>query len=229
MDIVQENVGLKNNKAYNGIYNRFIKRVLGFLIALTSLIILWPVFFIVGVMVVVDSRFPIFYRAERGGYKNKPFKICKFRTMVKDADTIGGGTTALNDDRITKVGMLLRKTKLDEIPQIFQVLTGKMSFIGPRPELMQYVSRYEGEEMDILQVRPGITDFSSIEFIDLDEIVGSNNADEVYEKVVLKRKNELRLKYAHSVSITTDIKILFITVFKVIKKGFKFLFRKDYD
>ena len=106
--------------------------------------------------------------------------------MVKNADKIGGGTTALHDPRITKVGNFLRKTKLDEIPQLGQVLQGKMSLIGPRPELLKYVNQYEGEEKDILQVRPGITDFSSIEFINLDEIVGGENADEMYEKYSLK-------------------------------------------
>ena len=142
--------------------------------------------------------------------------------MVKNADKIGGGTTALNDPRITKVGAVLRKTKLDEIPQLYNVLIGTMSFVGPRAELLQYTSAYEGDEKLIFKVRPGITDFSSIEFINLDEIVGEGNADEYYEKYVLKRKNSLRVKYAREVSFKTDTKLFFKTVFSVLKKAAHF-------
>lgn len=217
----------KNPKPkYDGIYNRFAKRVLGLVISGIALLILWPFYLIIMIAIAAEDGFPVLYRAQRGGYRNKPFRISKFRTMVKNADKIGGGTTALNDPRITKVGNFLRKTKLDEIPQIWQVFIGKMSFVGPRPELMQYVSRYEGEELDILKVRPGITDFSSLEFINLDEIVGGDNADEMYEKYVLKRKNALRIKYAHSVSFKTDTYILFKTVFRVLRKAFRFIFKK---
>ena len=144
--------------------------------------------------------------------------------MVKDADKIGGGTTALNDPRITRVGAFLRKTKLDETPQLFNIILGSMSFIGPRPELLRYVKQYEGEERLILEVRPGITDFSSIEFINLDEIVGSGNADEMYEKYVLKKKNKLRIQYAKEVSFNTDVKLFCRTVSGVIKKALGFVF-----
>lgn len=211
---------------YDGFYNKVVKRIIGMLISGVALLILWPFYLIIMIAIAVEDGFPVLYRAERGGYCGKTFRISKFRTMVKNADKIGGGTTALNDPRITKVGNFLRKTKLDEIPQIWQVFIGKMSFVGPRPELLQYVSQYEGEELDILKVRPGITDFSSLEFINLDEIVGGENADEMYEKYVLKRKNALRIKYAHSVSFKTDTYILFKTVFRVLRKAFRFVFRK---
>jgi lipopolysaccharide/colanic/teichoic acid biosynthesis glycosyltransferase len=141
--------------------------------------------------------------------------------MVKNADKIGGGTTALNDPRITKVGNFLRKTKLDEITQLFNIIKGEMSFIGPRPELVKYTSQYSGNEEFILKVRPGITDFSSIEFINLDEIVGGYNADEIYEKYVLKKKNQLRIKYAAKVSMKTDVHLFFSTVWRVVKKAIK--------
>ena len=211
---------------YAGFYNRYIKRILDMLITGVALLILWPFYLIVALCVAIEDGFPVFYRAPRGGYKGKPFRICKFRSMVKNADKIGGGTTALNDSRITKVGNILRKTKLDEIPQLGQVFIGKMSLIGPRPELLQYVEQYIGDEELILQVRPGITDYSSVEFINLDEIVGGENADEMYEKYVLKKKNELRVKYAMTVSFKTDVKLLFLTVWKVFQKAFKFLTRK---
>lgn len=211
-------------RRYNGVYNRFIKRIIDFCIALVSIVVLSPVLLIVAACVAIETGFPVLYRPLRGGYKNKPFKICKFRSMVKNADKIGGGTTALNDSRITKVGALLRKTKLDEIAQLFNVLNGTMAFVGPRPELLQYTNAYNALEKNILNVRPGITDFSSVELINLDEIVGSQNADEMYEKYVLKKKNQLRLKYVSQVSFATDCKLFFYTVYRVIRKALKVIF-----
>ena len=136
--------------AYDGVYNRIIKRVIDIVLSGIMLLIISPFFLIITFAIAAQDGFPVFYRADRGGYRNKPFKICKYRSMVKNADKIGGGTTALNDPRITKVGNFLRKTKLDEIPQIGQVFIGKMSFIGPRPELLQYVNQYTGEVLEIL-------------------------------------------------------------------------------
>lgn len=207
----------------NSIYNLYLKRVIGSFLACILILILWPFYLIIAVAVAIEDGFPVFYRPRRGGYKNRPFRIFKFRTMVKNADNIGGGTTALNDPRITKVGNFLRKTKLDETPQLLNIIVGSMSFIGPRPELLRYVDQYEGEEKLILQVRPGITDFSSIEFINLDEVVGSGNADDMYEKYVLKKKNLLRIKYAKEVSFTTDAKLFLKTVFRVVAKAFSFI------
>lgn len=216
---------VKNNSklGYESVYNRIFKRCLDFTIALVAIIVLFPIILIFSLAVMIDDGFPIFYTPLRGGYKGKPFKIIKYRTMVRDADKIGGGTTALNDPRITKVGSILRKVKADEIVQIFNVLTGTMSFVGPRPELLQYTEQYTEEESVILKVRPGITDYSSLEFINLDEIVGGENADEMYEKYVLKRKNQLRIKYAEEVSLKTDFIILFKTVWCVLEKFMNFL------
>ncbi len=214
--------------AYDSFYNLFVKRILDILTALCGLSVAWPVYLIIAAAIALEDGFPVLYRAERGGYRGKSFRICKFRSMVRNADKIGGGTTSFHDSRITRVGNVLRKTKLDEIPQLWQVLTGKMSIIGPRPELLQYVSQYQGEELDILKVRPGITDFSSVEFINLDEIVGTENADEMYEKLVLKKKNALRVKYAHSVSFRTDMYILFKTAAAVLQKCFGFIVKKEH-
>lgn len=219
---------MKKQAAYNGIYNRYIKRMLDFCIAGIALLVLWPVYLLIAAVIAAESGFPVFYRAQRGGYLEKPFKICKFRSMVKNADQIGGGTTALHDRRITKVGNVLRKTKLDELPQLLQVFSGKMSLVGPRPELLRYVEQYSDEEKQILQVRPGITDYSSVEFINLDEIVGGENADEMYEKYVLKKKNALRVRYAQTVSFQTDVYILFKTLAEVFKKAFGFLVKKEH-
>lgn len=225
---MQTETGRGKKTAYEGIYNRCIKRVLDICISGVALLILWPFYLIVSVLIAAEDGLPMLYRAERGGYRGVPFRICKFRTMVKNADKIGGGTTSLHDPRITKIGNFLRKTKLDELPQLFQVFLGKMSLIGPRPELLQYVNQYTGEELDILQVRPGITDYSSVEFINLDEIVGDENADEMYEKYVLKRKNALRIQYAHTVSLKTDVIILFKTLRAVLQKAFGFIFKKEH-
>ena len=224
-----ESVTAVNDRpAYEGIYNRFFKRILDILISGAILLIIWPVLLIVAAAIAAEDGFPVFYRAKRGGYKNREFKICKFRTMVRNADKIGGDTTALNDSRITRVGSFLRKTKLDELPQFGQVFLGKMSIIGPRPELLRYTSQYQGDELDILQVRPGITDYSSIEFVNLDEIVGAENADEMYETLVLAKKNALRVKYAHTVSLTTDVKLFFGTAKAVLDKIFGYIFRKEH-
>lgn len=210
----QESLRLK----YNGVYNTFFKRIIDLVLAVILIVLISPLYILISFCVVVDTGFPILYRAERGGYKGKTFKIMKFRTMVKDADKIGGGTTALKDSRITRVGSILRKTKLDEITQLLNIINGTMSFIGPRPELVKYVNQYEGLEKNILNVRPGITDFSSLYLINLDEIVGDKNADEIYEKYVFKKKNQLRLRYVAEVSLKTDVKLFIQTVLRVLKK-----------
>lgn len=215
-------------KAYDGIYNRYIKRILGLIVALPFLIVAIPLYLVISIAIILEDGRPVFYRPLRGGYKGKSFRIFKFRTMVKDADKIGGGTTAMHDPRITKIGEFLRKTKLDETANLINILIGTMSFIGPRPELLQYTEAYEGNEKEILEVRPGVTDFSSLEFINLDEIVGSRNVDEIYEKYVLKKKNALRIKYAENVSFKTDISIFFKTIQKVFQKAYEFIFRKEH-
>jgi aryl-alcohol dehydrogenase-like predicted oxidoreductase/lipopolysaccharide/colanic/teichoic acid biosynthesis glycosyltransferase len=215
-------------KKTNGFYNHFVKRLFDILLSMLLIIVLSPLILILMFLVLLTSGAPVFYAPERGGYHNKPFHIIKFRTMVKDADKIGGGTTAYRDSRITKIGKLLRATKFDEIPQLFNVLMGTMSFIGPRPELLKYVNDYRGLEKYILEVRPGITDFSSMKFVDLQSVVGSSNADEAYEKYVLKEKINLRLEYAMKISFFTDLSIFFKTVILVIMKIFH-IRRKDHN
>lgn len=213
-------------RSYNGFYNRIGKRFIDFIIALIGLLLIWPFMLIIAVAVVAETGFPVFYKPQRGGFRGKPFRIFKFRTMVQNADQIGGGTTALNDSRITKVGAVLRKTKLDETAQLFNIINGTMSFIGPRPELLKYTNAYNKMEKNILNVRPGITDYSSINFINLDEIVGTQNADEIYEKYVLPRKNQLRLKYVATVSVRTDLKLFCQTVSHVAKKVLRLIREK---
>lgn len=210
---------------YKSFYSKVFKRIIDFILAVLITIFVSPFLLIVSLAILIEDGRPVLYRAERGGYHGKTFRICKFRSMIKNADKVGGGTTAFHDNRITKVGSVLRKTKIDEFPNLFNILIGEMSFIGPRPELLQYTNKYAGTEKLILEVRPGITDYSSIEFINLDEIVGSGDADNMYEKNVLPKKNKLRVEYAATVSFTTDIRLFALTVWKVFQKGFEFLFR----
>ncbi len=204
---------------YRGTYNRYVKRCMDFILALMLIVVLSPVLLIISLAILSDTGRPVFYRALRGGYRKRNFRIFKFRTMVQGADRIGGGTTALQDSRITRVGSFLRKVKLDEFANLFSILSGHMSFVGPRPELPFYTDQYTGTEELIFEVRPGITDYSSLEFINLDEIVGGSNADEMYEKYVLPRKNKLRVKYAATVSFRTDMKLYFHTVKAVVGKA----------
>lgn len=202
----------------NGIYNRCIKRGIDLCLAIPFFVLLMPVYIVISYMIIKEDGFPIFYRAYRGGYKNKNFRICKFRSMIKNADKIGGSTTALHDPRVTKTGVFLRRTKLDETPQLINIIRGEMSFVGPRPEALEYVKQFKGQEKYILQVRPGITDYSSMKFINLDEVVGSENVDEVFRRDVLWKKNVLRVKYVADISFFTDVKIFFMTIGKVLKK-----------
>ncbi|MBQ7257749.1 MAG: sugar transferase [Abditibacteriota bacterium] len=206
-----------------GFYNLYGKRIFDLLFAIVLFCLFFWVYLFIAIIIVATDGFPIFYRGLRGGFHNKSFRIIKFRTMVKNAEKIGGGTTALNDTRITKIGRILRKTKLDEIPQIFNVIRGEMSFVGPRPELLQYTSKYEGDEKYILEVRPGITDYSSLAYISLDEIVGEEDVDRMYEEKVLKRKNRLRMKYVSEICIKTDFILFFKTISKTFRKSKEFV------
>lgn len=205
-------------KRTRGIYNRVIKRCIDFILALILFLMCIPFYIVITIAISSNDGFPVLYKALRGGYHNKTFKIYKFRSMVKNADKIGGYTTAFHDPRVTEVGAILRKSKLDEIPQLVNILKGEMSFVGPRPEVIEYVNRFKGVEKYILEVRPGITDYSSIKFANLDELVGENNADEYFQKEILGQKNALRVKYVAEISLETDVKIFFATVTTVLKR-----------
>jgi len=205
------------------IYSRYVKRVLDFVLAL-ALIIPCMVFMIpIAIAVKCTSEGPVFYSALRGGYRNRPFNILKFRTMVVGADKYSS-TTALNDPRITPIGRVLRYTKLDELPQLFNILKGDMSFIGPRPELLRYTDQYTKDQQCILWVRPGISDPSSIKLISLDELVGHDDPEGTYETRILGEKNRMRVEYAMSQSFGLDMKVFFhtlSTLFQKIVRSFK--------
>jgi lipopolysaccharide/colanic/teichoic acid biosynthesis glycosyltransferase len=140
----------------------------------------------------------------------------KFRTMVVNAERLGGPSTGKNDPRITRLGRYLRKYKLDELPQLLNILRGQMSFVGPRPEVPQYTSLYTGEEKLILTVRPGITDYSSLKYINLAEVLGSEQVDAFYEEKVRPEKNKLRIKYVKEHSFWVDLKIIALTLYGIL-------------
>ena len=201
-------------------YSHVVKRVIDFVLALILLIPASVVMIPLAIWVKLDSEGPVLYKAVRGGYHNQPFYIYKFRSMVVDADKTGG-CTALNDDRVTRAGRVMRRLKLDELPQLFNILRGDMSFVGPRPELLLYTNAYTEEQQCIMWVRPGITDRSSIVYIAQDEIVGTENPVENYEKYILPEKNRLRVEYAMHQSFGLDVGLFFETIGGVFGKAKK--------
>ena len=196
-----------------------IKRSSDILFSLLAFLIIWPLILVVAVAIKISSPGPVFYRGIRTGLHGKPFRILKFRTMVANAESLGGPTTGTNDPRVTRIGAFLRRTKLDELPQFWNVLTGEMSLVGPRPEVLEYTATYEGEERCILSMRPGITDFASIEFADLDDLVGDSDPDRYFREQIMPRKTALRMKYVKEWSLLTDFRLLWLTFFRVIKRA----------
>lgn len=194
-----------------------LKRIFDLALALCAILVLWPLFLLIGVLIRLQSPGPVFYRGIRTGINGKPFRIYKFRTMVVDAEKIGGASTAFNDSRLTKIGKFLRKYKLDELPQLVNILRGEMSFVGPRPQVEQYTKLYSNEEKIILSVQPGLTDYASIKFINLDKILGDENIDEKYFKNIEPEKNRLRMKYAREHSFLIDFKIIIMTLMQMLK------------
>ena len=184
--------------------------------ALVALVVVGPVLCLVALLVLLDSGSPVLYRGIRAGRYGRPFRMYKFRTMTANAEHLGGPSTGKNDPRITRIGRYLRKYKLDELPQLLNVLKGDMSIVGPRPEVLQYTSLYTGEEQLILTVKPGITDYSSLKYIDLAEVLGSEAVDTFYEERVRPEKNKLRIKYVREHTFWIDLKIILLTLYGIL-------------
>lgn len=176
------------------------------------ILLLLPIFIIISAVVFFTSGWPVFFYQERIGKDWKPFRIIKFRTMVKNADKIGPGITLLCDERITPAGKFLRKYKLDELPQLINVIKGEMSLIGPRPELLRYINFYKDEYASILNIKPGITDYAAIKFRFEESLIGKNNKEDSYINKILPSKIILYKKYLNEMCLYTDIKILLNTV-----------------
>lgn len=194
------------------------KSLFDFIIGLVCLLVLSPLLLTIAILVKLDSSGPIFYRGVRIGRYGRSFKILKFRTMHQGAEALGT-TTAKNDPRVTKIGRVLRKYKLDELPQLINVIKGEMSLVGPRPEVQEHTDAYNDEEKMILSVLPGITDYSSIRFASLDEVLGSENPHQVYVTKIRAEKNQLRLQYVRDCSFSEDLKIIWLTLITIIGKA----------
>jgi lipopolysaccharide/colanic/teichoic acid biosynthesis glycosyltransferase len=193
------------------------KRLMDVVGASLGLLLTLPLFVVISTAIIWTSDGPVFYRGVRTGLNGKPFRIYKFRTMVVDAEKLGGPSTALNDPRITPIGKFLRRTKLDELPQLINILKGEMSFVGPRPQVERYTNLYNGEEKIILSVRPGLTDYASLHFINMDSTLGDSDVDQKYLTEVEPLKNILRIKYVKEQSFMTDMKILLKTLVRVFQ------------
>ena len=193
-----------------------LKRIFDFLVSLLMLILLFPLFLIIGLWIVLDSKGGMFYKHIRVGKNGKEFGLLKFRSMTKGADK-GSQITIGNDARVTKVGQFIRKYKIDELPQLINILIGEMSVVGPRPEVKKYVDLYTDEQLKVLNVLPGLSDYASIEYFDEQKILGlAENPDKEYIEVVMPAKLNLNLKYIKEKSLSTDFKIIWKTILKII-------------
>jgi len=199
-----------------------LKRCLDFLLALLLLFLTSPLFIVLSIWIKLDSKGPVIYKQERVTQYNRHFKIWKFRTMVTDADKKGGLVTSANDSRITKVGNFIRRVRLDELPQLVNVLKGEMSFVGTRPEVPRYTEQYSPEMMATLLLPAGITSLASINYKDEDTIISQMTAkgmtvDQAYVERVLPEKMHFNLAYLRDFSFIGDIKIMLQTVVEVLK------------
>ncbi len=196
-----------------------MKRLFDIVMSGLGLIVLSPLFLIVAIWITLDSHGPVFYRQVRVGWHNKDFRIFKFRSMRVGSDkgslvTIGG-----HDPRITRSGYFIRKTKIDELPQLINVFIGDMSLVGPRPEVRHYVDYWTPEQMHVLDVRPGITDPASIKFRNENELMDkADDPEKYYVEVIMQEKIKLYLEYVHNASFWYDIKLIFKTFWVIVKE-----------
>lgn len=202
---------------------KIAKRIFDFVFSLFGLIILSPLFLIIAVLIMLDSKGPIFFGQNRVGKNGIMFKIFKFRTMNENAEKMGiNFATVQRDPRITKIGLILRKYKIDELPQLINVFLGNMSFVGPRPEVENMVKLYNEEQKQILKIKPGITDYASLEFRNENEMLSQgDNTYEVYVKKIMPQKLKLSLKYLKEQSFFLDFKLIIRTVYNIIFDSIK--------
>ena len=194
-----------------------LKRIFDITLSLFGLIILVPFMLIIAILIKIDSKGSVFFKQIRVTKNGKEFKIFKYRTMRVGSDKYSQITVG-KDGRITKIGSFLRKYKLDEIPQLINVLIGDMSLVGPRPEVPKYVALYTDEQKEILKVRAGITDYASIEFSDENDLLAlEEEPEKAYIEKIMPKKIELNKKYLSETSVLTDIKIILLTIKKILK------------
>lgn len=192
------------------------KRILDVVVSGLGLALLSPLMLALAICIKLDSRGPVLYRGERVGKDGEPFQMYKFRTMVVEADRIGPAVTYREDPRITRAGGFLRRTKLDELPQLINVLKGEMSLVGPRPEDPSYVAHYTAEQREVLRVKPGVTGPTQLEYRDEASMLEARTADAHYLSEIMPEKLELDLLYVHNRSLAVDFKILWQTAVTLI-------------
>lgn len=198
--------------------NDVLKRTMDVILSLTGLVIISPLLFIISMCIKLDSRGPVFFKQTRVGRYEEPFQIFKFRTMIVDAEKKGKQITVGKDSRITRTGQFLRKYKLDELPQLINVLIGDMSLVGPRPEVPKYTAYYTNEQKRIFEIRPGITDYASIKYRNENEVLAkSEDPEKTYIEEVMRDKLSLNLKYLDQQSVINDVKIIFMTIIAILK------------
>ncbi len=194
-----------------------LKRLFDVISSLAVLLLLFPLFAVVSVLIVLDSKGGVFYKQTRVGKNHKPFNLFKFRTMRPNSDKVQI-TVGHRDPRVTRVGYFLRKYKLDEIPQLINIIKGEMSVVGPRPEVPKYVNQYTDEQKRVLNVKPGLTDYASLQFVDESEILAqSEDPEKAYTREILPQKLKLALKYIDERNFWVDIKLIFQTLGRIIR------------
>ena len=200
-------------------FSLFFKRVFDIFVSSLLLIILSPIFIILSIAIKIDSKGPVFYRQVRITQYKRHYRIFKFRTMVNNADKLGSQVTIKNDSRVTRVGKMIRKCRLDEIPQLLNVLAGTMTFVGTRPEVEKYVNQYTPKMYATLLLPAGVTSETSIYYKDEDKLLdGIENIDDIYIHQILPNKMEYNLKSLKNYGFFKDIIIMFKTVFAIFKK-----------
>ena len=193
-------------------------RFFDFILGLVGLVVLAPIFIMLAIWIKIDSKGPVFYKQVRVGQNGIDFGLFKFRSMVVDADKKGLITVGGRDPRITRSGYFIRKYKLDELPQLINVLVGDMSLVGPRPEVRKYVELYTDEQQKVLSVKPGITDYASIEYMDENEILGkSNDPEKTYIEEIMPEKIKYNMKYIQNKNVSEYFKIIFLTLLKIVR------------
>ena len=193
-------------------------RFFDFILSLVGLVVLAPIFIVLAIWIKTDSKGPVFYKQVRVGQNGIDFGLFKFRSMVVDADKKGLITVGGRDPRITRSGYFIRKYKLDELPQLINVLVGDMSLVGPRPEVRKYVELYTDEQQKVLSVKPGITDYASIEYMDENEILGkSNDPEKTYIEEIMPEKIKYNMKYIQNKNLFEYFKIILLTVLKIVR------------
>ena len=193
-------------------------RFFDFILSLVGLVVLAPILIVLAIWIKIDSKGPVFYKQVRVGQNGIDFGLFKFRSMVVDADKKGLITVGGRDPRITRSGYFIRKYKLDELPQLINVLVGDMSLVGPRPEVRKYVDLYTDEQQKVLSVKPGITDYASIEYMDENEILGkSSDPEKTYIEEIMPEQIKYNMKYIQNKNVSEYFKIIFLTLLKIVR------------